>query len=90
MGIWCYDSTAVTIQKCESHNNLSAGGDGDGFDIDGGCTNCIIQYCHAHGNKDTGSRCFNTRGADLQRNIIRCISEGDKLGGIGHGSERNQ
>jgi hypothetical protein len=84
VGIWCYDSTGVTIQSCESYNNLSGGGDGDGFDIDGGCTNCIIQYCYSHENKGYGFALFQYAAAStFANNIIRyCISENDKLGGI--------
>ena len=84
VGIWCFSSNNVIIQKCESYNNLSAGGDGDGFDLDGGCTNCIIQYCYSHGNKGAGFALFQYAGATtFSGNIIRyCISESDKLAGI--------
>ena len=86
VGIWCYDSTAVTIQYCESYDNLTGagGGDGDGFDIDGGCTNCVIQYCYAHGNKGVGFAFYQYAGASTYSgNIIRYnISENDKTGGI--------
>jgi Right handed beta helix region len=84
VGIWCYDSTGVTIQFCESYNNTSGGGDGDGFDIDGGCTNCIIQYCYSHGNKSYGFALFQYAAAStFSGNIIRyCISENDKLAGF--------
>jgi Right handed beta helix region len=85
IGIWIYDSTGVTIQNCESYNNSSAagGGDGGGFDIDGGCTNCTIQYCYSHGNKTSGFALFQYAGAStFSGNIIRyCISENDG-GGI--------
>ena len=84
VGIWCYESTGVTIQSCESYNNLSSGGDGDGFDLDGGCTNCIIQYCYSHGNKGAGFCMFQYAGAStFSGNVIRyCISESDKAGGF--------
>ena len=84
MGIWCYDSTAVTIQYCESYDNKSGGGDGDGFDIDGGCTSCVIQYCYSHGNKSYGFALFQyAAAATFSDNIIRyCISESDKLAGF--------
>jgi Right handed beta helix region len=84
VGIWCYSSNNVVIQKCESYDNLSGGGDGDGFDLDGGCTNCTIQYCYSHGNKGAGFALFQYAGATTYSgNVIRyCISENDKLAGI--------
>jgi Right handed beta helix region len=84
VGIWCYDSIGVIIQFCESYDNLSGGGDGDGFDIDGGCTDCIIQYCYSHGNKGCGFALFQYAAAStFSNNIIRyCISERDKFCGI--------
>ena len=84
VGIWVYDSTAVIIQNSESYNNTSGGGDGDGFDIDGGCTNCIIQYCYAHGNKGGGFCLFQYAGAStFSGNILRYnVSEKNGLGEI--------
>jgi hypothetical protein len=84
VGIWCYDSTGIVIQNCESYNNLSGGGDGDGFDIDGGCTNCIIQYCYAHGNKGGGFCLFQYAGAStFSGNKIRYnVSEKNQMGEI--------
>jgi hypothetical protein len=84
IGIWCYECAAVTIQKCESYNNTSGSADGGGFDLDGGCANCIIQYCYAHGNKTAGFGLFQYAGAStFSGNIIRyCISENDQGGGI--------
>jgi hypothetical protein len=54
VGIWTYDSNAVTIQYCESYDNQTAGGDGDGFDIDQNTTNSTVQYSYAHGNDGAG------------------------------------
>lgn len=54
-GIWAYDANRVVIQYCESFNNSSASGcDGLGFDLDGGVTNSVIQYCYSHGNAGGG------------------------------------
>jgi hypothetical protein len=41
---------ALTFQYCEAykiHKN-AAGYDGEGFDLEGNCVNCVIQYCYAH------------------------------------------
>jgi hypothetical protein len=54
IGIWFWDCINSTIQFCESYNNRTTKGDGGGFDLDGGCQNCIIQYCYSHGNAGAG------------------------------------
>lgn len=78
-GIWCWDSTKVTIQSCEAYAQKTSGGDGDGFDIDGGCSDCVIQYCYAHDNEGPGFLFaqFDT-AADNGGNVIRyCVSQND-------------
>lgn len=83
VGIWTYESNNVIIQYCESYNNTSnysgGGGDGGGFDLDGGCTNCIIEYCYSHGNNGPGFMAWQYSGASTHNNnIIRyCISQND-------------
>jgi hypothetical protein len=65
-GIWVWDANAITIQYCESHHNssgTSAGCDGLGFDLDGGVTNSLIQYCYAHDNDGAGFLLGNFEGA---------------------------
>ncbi len=56
VGIWTWDSRAVVIQFNESYDNRTGtnGGDGGGFDIDGGCFDCVIQYNYSHGNYGAG------------------------------------
>lgn len=72
IGIWCYDSDSCVIQYCESYNNtVSSGSDGGGFDIDGGCTNCIIQYSYAHGNRGAGFMMWAYTGSAMNNNTIR-------------------
>jgi hypothetical protein len=54
-GIWAYDANRVTIQFCESYRNkTSSTCDGLGFDLDGGVTNSVIQYCYSHDNAGGG------------------------------------
>ena len=53
-GIWVWDSNAVIMQFNESYSNKTANLDGDGFDLDGGVTNCIQQYNYAHDNDGAG------------------------------------
>lgn len=54
VGIWLWDTRQGTIQSCESYQNESATLDGGGFDLDGGCVECVIQYCYSHGNEGAG------------------------------------
>lgn len=53
-GIWCVDADRITIQYNEIHHISTSSLDGSGLDIDGGCTNCILQYNYSHDNKGCG------------------------------------
>ncbi|MBD2724666.1 right-handed parallel beta-helix repeat-containing protein [Hymenobacter armeniacus] len=54
-GIWGWDCNNLTIQYCESHHNEAGGRrDGGGFDLDGGCTNSVLQYNYSHDNDGPG------------------------------------
>lgn len=95
VGIWLWDSQNTIIQFCESYDNKSNGGDGGGFDIDGGSSNCIIQYNYSHNNVGPGFLYAQYLGAaPLTNNHIRYnISQNDgrkgNYGGIqvwGHNS----
>jgi hypothetical protein len=60
IGIWTYDSTAVTIQRSLSYSNrTSSTTDGGGFDLDNNVTNSTIQYCFAYDNDGAGILGFN-------------------------------
>lgn len=67
VGIWTYDSKAVTIKYCEAYLNKTGigKGDGGGFDIDGGCQDCIVEYCYSHDNMGAGFQIFNYADASL-------------------------
>ncbi|MES1224994.1 MAG: right-handed parallel beta-helix repeat-containing protein, partial [Bacteroidota bacterium] len=81
VGIWCYEADSVIIQHCISYKNRTAQGaaDGGGFDLDGGVTNSIIQYCLSYDNEGSGYGIFQYDGASKwYNNTIRyCISEND-------------
>lgn len=81
VGLWTYDSTAVIIQFCESYSNHAqrSAVDGGGFDLDGGCQNCLIQYCYSHDNDGAGFLICQYAGARafLNNTIRYCISEND-------------
>jgi hypothetical protein len=56
VAIWFAWSKNSVIQYCEAWDNHTGGhkGDGGGFDIDGGCTGCVLQYNYSHDNEGAG------------------------------------
>lgn len=56
VGIWYFMARRCVIQFCESYHNYSAGciADGGGFDLDGGCIDCVMQYNYSHDNDGAG------------------------------------
>jgi hypothetical protein len=66
VGIWAYEADSVTIQHCISYHNKTAKGaaDGGGFDLDGGVTNSVIQYCLSYENWGSGYGIFEYGGAE--------------------------
>jgi hypothetical protein len=79
VGIWAWNSDRVIIQFCVSHDNKSPGDDGGGFDLDGGATNCILQYNLSYNNDGPGYFLCQFPGAPVFRdNIVRYnISQND-------------
>ena len=81
VGIWAYEADSVIIQNCISYRNKTSKGgeDGGGFDLDGGVTNSIIQYCLSFENEGGGFGIFQYNGASPWRNnTVRFnISEND-------------
>jgi hypothetical protein len=87
VGIWIWDCADFTIQYCISHNNKTAKGaaDGGGFDLDGGVSNSVIQYCLSYYNQGSGIGLFEFgAGKTWENNIIRYnISHNDGTNGQG-------
>lgn len=54
VGIWTCASRRVVIQRCESFANRTSAADGGGFDLDGGCVDCVLQYNYSHDNDGPG------------------------------------
>jgi hypothetical protein len=79
VGIWCWDATNVTIQFCEAYQNHAVNCDGGGFDLDGGCQGCVIQYCYSHDNDGPGYLICQYSGARaFTNNAVRYnVSEND-------------
>jgi hypothetical protein len=80
IGIWAWDSRNVVIQYCEAYENKTGNrADGGGFDLDGGCVNCIMQYNYSHDNHGAGYGIYQYYGArEFSGNVIRYnISQND-------------
>ena len=81
VGIWAYEADSVIIQHCLSYQNKTSKGaaDGGGFDLDGGVTNSVVQYCMSYGNQGSGYCLFQYWGATpWHNNTFRYnISEND-------------
>jgi hypothetical protein len=76
VGLWTCASRHVVIQCCESFGNRTSGADGGGFDIDGGCIDCVLQYNYSHDNDGPGLMIysypyasFSDRGSVVRFNI---------------------
>jgi hypothetical protein len=80
VGIWAYNADSVVIQHNESYDNQTTStADGGGFDLDGGCTNSVMQYNYSHDNEGSGFGVFQFRGArDWNNNTVRYnVSQND-------------
>jgi len=83
VGIWIWDCTDFTIQHCISHHNRTnpSAKDGGGFDLDGGVSNSVIQYCISFSNEGIGYGLFEFGAAKpWENNIVRyCLSYNDGI-----------
>jgi hypothetical protein len=80
VGIWICAARRVVIEECESFANKTRGLDGGGFDIDGGCEECTLQYNYSHDNDGPGLMVYTYRWASYQDrgNVVRFnVSEND-------------
>ena len=84
VGLWTCASRRVVIQNCESFTNKTSGADGGGFDIDGGCVECVLQYNYSHDNDGPGLMVYTYPYASHtdRGNVVRFnISENDSRKG---------
>jgi hypothetical protein len=90
IGIWIWDCTGFTIQYCLAHDNKTnpAAADGGGFDLDGGVSNSLIQYCISWSNEGAGYGLYEFGASKpWKNNVVRyCISRND---GIRNGGSVN-
>ena len=56
VAIWYAWAKNCVIQCCEAYDNHTGGrgADGGGFDLDGGCIDCVLQYNYSHDNDGAG------------------------------------
>ena len=71
-------SCAAQFNECH-HMVTNIGADGCAFDIDGGCTNCVLQYNYSHDNEGSGfqSGSFDGCGPMGDNTIRYNISQND-------------
>lgn len=91
VGCWFGDTKNSTIRFCESYGNLATTTDGSGFDIDGGCDNCVIEKCYSHGNAGNGFMMYTYDDPGFitgthNCTIRFCISENDGATSTNFGS----
>ncbi|MGC4044236.1 MAG: right-handed parallel beta-helix repeat-containing protein [Armatimonas sp.] len=79
VGIWAFDSQRVRFHHCIVEGTQSRGKDGGGFDLDGGCIDCVIERCLAYHNDGPGfMHCDYPTAGHTKGNVIRsCISIDD-------------
>jgi hypothetical protein len=71
VGIWAYNAQRVTIQHNESYANHALLQDGDGFDLDVGVTDSVLQYNYSHDNDGAGLILCQTGAVPWNNNVVR-------------------
>jgi hypothetical protein len=85
VGLWSWMSKGVSIKHCIVSGTRSDGGDGGGFDLDGGCVDCSVEECLAFDNDGPGfMHCDYPLAPRTASNACRCtvsINDGRKKKG---------
>jgi hypothetical protein len=92
VGIWFWDARNGTIAHSVSFNNSNghpgaSGNDGGGFDLDGGCQGCTVEYSLSFGNAGPGFLVCSFGGASpTANNTVRFSASLDDGGASGNGA----
>lgn len=70
VGIWAWDSIGVIIRKNTVLRQRSGRSDGGGFDLDGGCKDCIMEYNFSTGCTGPGILMFSFSDAPFPNNTL--------------------
>jgi hypothetical protein len=79
LGMWAFDARHITIQYNEAYRNLTVSEDGEGFDLDGGVSDSVLQYNYAHDNQGMGFLvCACVESYEMHNNVVRYnVSQND-------------
>jgi hypothetical protein len=90
VGIWAFDANKITITENEAYRNRTTARDGDGFDLDGGVSNSVLEYNYSHENDGIGFLvCGCVNPFENRNDVVRFnISQND--GSSGRPSSRGQ
>ena len=70
VAIWTGSSNGVRIDHNEAYGTKWIGGDGEGFDVDSGAVNTVVEYNYAHGNDGGGILFCGSKNTIARFNIL--------------------
>lgn len=75
-GIWPSNTSKVRIDHNEVSKTHNTGGDGEGFDIDRGSVDTVIEYNYAHDNQGGGVLLTGAKSSTIRFNILENNGQG--------------